>query len=212
MQIIQDPFLRDIVVDVDAAVVGIGKPRWRSLKWSEASEATACRIMAEYRFDVIPIEDEDGEVREYFYSDRWNSYDSVSRKRLTYEDVIPSNTSIREAIRLLADNKRHFFFLTTEHRVTGLVSVANLNCRQVRVFLFALLSELERRLGALVSEHAPATAIEEAVRSSMAAHHLETDRENGIVLCSVPELANVVSSPALYCAAFENCAGMKASH
>jgi hypothetical protein len=41
--------------------------------------------------------------------------------------------------------------LNNERRIVRLISVVNLNCRQVKVYLFSLLSELEIQLGNLVS-------------------------------------------------------------
>ena len=43
--------------------------------------------------------------------------------------------------------------MTFERRIVGLISVVNLNCRQVKVYLFSLLSELEVRLGNFIATH-----------------------------------------------------------
>jgi hypothetical protein len=48
---------------------------------------------------------------------------------------------------------RNFYFLQSERRIVGLISVVNLNCRQVKVYLFSLLSELEVGLGKFITEH-----------------------------------------------------------
>jgi hypothetical protein len=65
MQIDDSYFLREGVVDIDAGVVGIGRSRWRSVKDS-AGESSARSIMGKNRFDVLPIENKDGSIHEYF--------------------------------------------------------------------------------------------------------------------------------------------------
>lgn len=176
---IQGHFLREAVVHVDAAAVGLGRAQWYCVKDSEASEARAAALMEERRFDVLPIEATDGEVREYFRTGRWNDFTSVTRHRITYPDVLPSPTPIREVIRELATKRREFFFLTGDDGgLAGLLSIANLNCRQVRVFLFALLSELEGRLGAFLEERVDSRTLEKALKGNGKRHYLR-DRQRG---------------------------------
>jgi hypothetical protein len=66
--------------------------------------------------------------------------------------VIPFHTHIRD-VKGLALESRSFYFLHNERRIVGLISVVNLNCRQVKVYLFSLLSELEVRLGNFIAAH-----------------------------------------------------------
>lgn len=144
-------FLREGVVDVDAAMVGISKDRWVCIK-AEATDARPAEIMRANRFDIVPIISGGG-VREYYKTDTWNEYSAISKKPLTHRDVIPLDTSVREVIRGFAMESRLFYFLSNESRIVGLVSVTNLNCRQVTLYLFGLVSELEVRLGSLISAY-----------------------------------------------------------
>ena len=48
-------FLRETVVDVDAAVVGVSKARWEAIAEREASVEEAARRMQANRFDILPI-------------------------------------------------------------------------------------------------------------------------------------------------------------
>jgi hypothetical protein len=145
-------FLRESVVDVDAAVVGISSTRWTSIPPGEATPERAAQIMRANRFDTLPIESP-GDVREYFQTQVWNDYSSVVRRTVNHRDVISFTTPLRNVIQKFALESRNFYFLTSERRVVGLISIANLNCRQVKVYLFSLLSELEIQLGNLVSRH-----------------------------------------------------------
>jgi len=147
-------FLRDSIVDVDAAVVGISSTRWTAIPVSEATPEKAVPIMKTNRFDVLPIV-AGATVKEYFCADEWNTYTSISRKVITHRDVIPFDTRLRDIIRGFALDSRHFYFLNNNRKIVGLISVANLNCRAVKVYLFSLLAELEIQMGRFVLQHLP---------------------------------------------------------
>jgi CBS domain-containing protein len=145
-------FLRETVVDVDAAVVGVSKARWAFITEQEATAEEAARRMQDNRFDILPIVD-GATGRGYFQTEIWNDFSAVSRKAISHRDVIPCHTHIRGVIKGLATEGRLFYFLGHEHRVIGLLSIVNLNDRQIKVYLFSLLSELEIRLGGFISAH-----------------------------------------------------------
>lgn len=147
-------FLRESIVDVNAAIVGISKNRWIAVAQDMANIEQAAEIMRVNRFDVLPITN-GSIVREYFQADRWNDYSAISRKTITHRDVVPCQTSIRDVIKGFTTEARLFYFLSNDNRIVGLISVANLNSRQVKVYLFSLLSELEVRLGHFISERVP---------------------------------------------------------
>lgn len=145
-------FLREGVVDINAAVVGISKARWTCIEDSDTAKEQAAAIMHQHRFDVLPIVN-GTEVKKYFRTHEWNDYSSISQETITHRDVIPFHTHIRDVIKGLAVESRGFYFLHNERRIVGLISVVNLNCRQVKVYLFSLLSELEVRLGNFIASH-----------------------------------------------------------
>ena len=145
-------FLREGVVDINAAVVGISRSRWQSLQDSDATKEKAAAIMRQERFDVLPIIG-GAEVKKYFRTDKWNDYSNISQESITHRDVIPFHAHVREVIKGFALESRNFYFLHNERRIVGLISVVNLNCRQVKVYLFSLIGELEVRLGAFITEH-----------------------------------------------------------
>ncbi|MHC4460414.1 MAG: hypothetical protein ACYS6W_04395 [Planctomycetota bacterium] len=150
-------FLIENVVDVTAAVIGISKQRWYALKEGEENVVKAREVMEKQRFDILPIVSDSG-VKEYFQADSWNDFSSISRKQITDRDVIHFQTPLRDLIHKLASKSRLFFFLSDETEVVGLVSIVHLNSRQVKVYLYNLLSELEiglsHFLSARVSEEA----------------------------------------------------------
>ena len=145
-------FQRESVVDINAAVVGVSSSKWKYLGEDEADENKAIALMKENRFDILPIMKE-ASIREYYQTNSWNNYNSVSRKYITHDDIIYFQTHIRDVIKGLANESRLFYFLGNEHKIVGLISVVNLNCRQIKIYLFSLLSELEIRLGNFIADN-----------------------------------------------------------
>lgn len=147
-------FLKESIVDINAAVVGFSKSRWVSIDENKANEENALKIMKKYRFDVLPII-KGSEVKKYYQTKTWNDYSSILQKSIMRKDIIPFQTNIRDVIKGFALESRLFYFLSSEHRIVGLISVVNLNCRQVKVYLFSLLSELEICLGNFIADNIP---------------------------------------------------------
>lgn len=148
-------FLRESVVDIDAAVVGVSCERWCSIPLADATPERAAEVMRATPFDTLPIDDQAG-VKEFFRTEVWNDYATVVRHIISHRDVIPFDVPLRTVIHAFATESRYFYFLGNERRVVGLISIANLNCRQVNVYLFSLLSELEIQLGSLIHRHCTA--------------------------------------------------------
>ena len=145
-------YRRQQVIDVDAAVVGISRLRWVSVEPETAKEDVR-RTMNEHSFDVVPIDDGEGGVNRYYQTVAWGDYSEIEAHPLRYEDVIAQHTPLDTVIERFARADRYHFFLSHENRVTGLVSIVNLNCREARVYIFGLLSELEIRLAHLIHHH-----------------------------------------------------------
>jgi len=144
-------FDREFVVDIDAATVGISSRRWKFIASADATAERAAEIMREFRFDTLAIVGVRGSAEEYFHTVKWNHYSDVKRSVIGLDsDVVPFTTPLRDIIQKFARKSRSFYFLGNEGSVVGLISIANLNCRQVKVYLYSLLSELEIKLGDLL--------------------------------------------------------------
>lgn len=139
-------FQRNAVVNVDAAVVGISRKRWMCVS-EHVLHDEAYTKMRQTQFDVLPV-DGDGRVRFYYRTKTWNDFSSVERCDLNHHDVVHYRTSLREIIKGFATEKRPFYFLGNDNDVIGLISIANLNSRQVKTYLYSLISELELLLSA----------------------------------------------------------------
>lgn len=180
-----DPsFNREIVVDIDAAVVGVSRDRWTVLGEDEATTKRASEIMRTERFDILPIVAENGQVKEYFYTRRWNNFDKILRSTIRHSDVIPSQTTIRDVISGFAQDDRLFYFLSHEHRIAGLITIVHLNSRQIQIYLFSLLCELEVRLAALISTKAKEVQILPYLRER-ARKRFEQDKRSALEVSAI---------------------------
>lgn len=145
-------FLKKNVVVVTAAIIGISDKRWEAYRRAHADEVKAQKIMRKRRFDILPIVSDSG-VTEYFQTDRWNDFSTISKKQIASRDTIHFQIPLRDLIYEFASRSRLFFFLKDESKVVGLVSIVHLNSRQVKVFLYNLLSDLEICLSQFLSSN-----------------------------------------------------------
>jgi len=145
-------FLRRTVVDVDAAVVGISRERWVTIPRNTGYFESARTLMRNSRFDVLPIDDR-GSVKRFLHTKKWNDYSEIVESDIRHCDVISFDTGIRDVIKAFAKEEQNFFFLVSERTIQGLISIGCLNCRQVRVYLYSLLSDLEVSLGNYISKN-----------------------------------------------------------
>ncbi len=142
-------FMKENIVDVNAATIGTSINRLECINKDEADEAL--EIMKAKRFDVLPIKSSNSLVKEYFQTKDRNNYSTLpERKTIIHKDFIPLQTHIRDLIKSFASESRLFYLLSNEHRIAGIVTIADLNHRQVRTYLFSLLSELEILLSYLI--------------------------------------------------------------
>jgi len=145
---------RETVVDIEVSLISADRNRWVSMTEEEADPSRALQVMKDHKLDVLPIVS-GTIVREYFVTDEWNVFGEISRKTITNREVIQFESRIRDVIRRFATEDRKYFFLVRDGVIVGLVTIADLNRREVRLYLSGLLCEIENRLGIFVSERVP---------------------------------------------------------
>ncbi|MEM6262863.1 MAG: hypothetical protein AAGI38_10175 [Bacteroidota bacterium] len=131
---------------ITAASVGLSHQRWAFTTDEEVETKSHLKVMRENRFDVLPIVGKNGKTVSYVKTRVPNEYSQTEVLPITYEDTLQLDSNIREVIDLFDRTNRNFFFLTFKNEVKGLITIGNLNCRQVQVLLFSLICELERSL------------------------------------------------------------------
>ena len=140
-------YLDEGQVRITAASVGISKQRWISVKEEEINSNKHIELMRENRFDHLPIEPTKGIITEFFKTREPNNFKNIEKLSISFDDVIPLDTNIKDVIERFAINNRTFYFLTFHKKITGLITLGNLNCKQVQIYIFSLICELERELG-----------------------------------------------------------------
>jgi hypothetical protein len=139
-------------VKITAASVGISSKRWTCINSDLITEDNYKALMKDNRFDILPIV-ADQSTREFFRTKKPNIFDNIIREPITHNDVLPLDTSIREVIKSLVTENRTFYFLTYQNHITGLITLGNLNCRQVQVYIFGIICELERILSEFIDDN-----------------------------------------------------------
>ena len=132
---------------ITAASVGVSKLRWKSIKHNEIISNLHIELMEKNRFDHLPVEEVDGSVIKFFKTAVPNKYDKIDELKININDIIALDTNIRDVIEKFATQNRTFFFLRYQKTISGLITLGNLNCKQVQIYIFSLVCELERELG-----------------------------------------------------------------
>lgn len=148
---IKKQFQYDPAIEVSASQIGISKWNWTSIKSND--EAQALSQMKSNRFDVLPIENEDGTVTSFFSTQEWNVYDSLNKSRIKDASTIYYRVSLKDLVRKFKEEERHFYFLTDYKDILGLVSYVNLNCQLVYNYLFFVIADIERSVSGLLKEN-----------------------------------------------------------
>jgi hypothetical protein len=179
-------FLREQVIHVDAAVVGVSRARW-CCAGSASTNNEALEVMRAARYDVLPIDDRNSKpVTEYFGTEGWNDFSTVRRRPITHRDVIAIDTNIGDVIRRFAfepdseGKPRRFFFLSHETRISGLITIANINCRAARAYFFELFNELETFIGNCITSEVPEDKIRSAEELAAGIKRYDKDQDNAV--------------------------------
>ncbi|WP_224998369.1 hypothetical protein [Cesiribacter sp. SM1] len=140
---------------ITAATVGVGLEDWISLETETASTEAGLQLMRQYQLDVVPIVAPDGNAYEYYSTLQPRQYTEARKFPISYKDTLPSNTHIKDVIRSFILNKRSFYFLRNRGEICGIITLADLNNRQVKTYLYGLLCDLETDISLFVKKSIP---------------------------------------------------------
>lgn len=148
---IRKQFEYNPTLDLTAAQIGINKWDWETT--DSEDEAIATQKMRTKKYDVLPIVDKDGKVMKYFSTRVWNNYDKLNLNNIEQTNSIYYKLSLADLIRKFNEENRHYYFLTNQKEVLGLVSYVNLNCQAVYNYLFQIIADIEQSIAYLLKEH-----------------------------------------------------------
>ena len=139
---------------ISVALAGINKLEWQSTSFQD-SEKDAFELMKKGKFDVLPIVDSNNNIIAYFTTNKWGDFseNNIVRKEKTSIKNLYYLTSIEDAINLFAVSKRKYFFLDNLTDVVGLITIGNLNCKHVYLYLYNLIIQLEHKMGEFIFQN-----------------------------------------------------------
>ena len=174
---------------ITAASVGVSKLRWKSIKHNEIISNLHIELMEKNRFDHLPVEEVDGSVIKFFKTAVPNKYDKIDELKININDIIALDTNIRDVIEKFATQNRTFFFLRYQKTISGLITLGNLNCKQVQIYIFSLVCELERELGDFLNHFLSEKDITEWLNRKIKAN-IQNEKYKNILL----SYANLIDS------------------
>ncbi|GAA4020325.1 hypothetical protein GCM10022408_37890 [Hymenobacter fastidiosus] len=150
---------------VTAAMIGISCRHWTACEAGQTAEH-ALEKMRDYRFDVLPVQEPDGQVSGYFRTRKMGDFGQLPTWCGIDEqlDCLDYKTGIFPLLKQLADSRNKdrapFYFLTAPGsqgppEIVGMVSDINLNSRAVFQYGYAALTELEMELSELIGAAFP---------------------------------------------------------
>ena len=137
--------------EIHAAIVGISKEDW-VCALAQEKLPDVYQKMAANGFDILPKVNRNGNVHSYYCTKSWGRYaeDGIELKNIQPEDSLYYTTNIKDVIRLMYEQGRNYFFLANYTDVIGLITISNLNCKQVALYYYNLVCSLEKALGMFV--------------------------------------------------------------
>jgi hypothetical protein len=145
-------FNRPITLDITVASIGINKEEWYCYKPGMTREEVR-NEMSLKKYDIVPIIYKNGILKSYFTLDQ-NDNTKLVVNTIQSQDRLYYLTHVRDAIWKMNKEKKTHFFLSNNHDkndIVGLLSISNYNCRKFYVYLFSIISYIEREFAALIS-------------------------------------------------------------
>ncbi|AHM63119.1 hypothetical protein D770_24370 [Flammeovirgaceae bacterium 311] len=167
---------------ITASTVGVSLAEWIRLEAETAGEKASLELMQQYQLDVIPLVASDGHAYEYYGTLQPGQYTQARRNPISYKDTLPSNTHIKEVIKSFVVNKRGFYFLRNRGEICGIITLADLNNRQVKTYLYGLLCDLETDISQFVKKSIPEEEVVEYLEEAAAAGSDHKRRKGSEVL------------------------------
>jgi len=144
---------------VTAAMAGISKNRWCHIYDKDITDSNFEQIMKNNRFDCLPITGSKNDISEYFITSKSGEFEIIKRQKVRYNELIKHDLPIEDLVSYFNKSEKHFAFIEFNGRIAGLVTPSNLNCKQVQIYLFTLICDIERKLSDLIETRIKETNI-----------------------------------------------------
>lgn len=133
------------------AQAGIHKSEWIS-SFPGESMKEVFKKMSSNRFSILPILDTDGNCRTFYKTNDWVNFDidNIVLAQIQPENKLYYLTDIDDAIKRFAETGWNYFFLDNLTDIVGLITISDLNCNQVYLYLYSLTSQFERIIASLI--------------------------------------------------------------
>ena len=144
-------FTRPINIDITAATIGINKDNWYCHEPGMMRQKVIETMLIQ-KYDVVPIINKQGFFDTYFTLDKIDNT-KLNINKIESDDRIYYLTHIRDVVWRMNTAKKTHFFLSNgrdKNDIVGLLSLSNFNCREFYVFLFSIISYIEREFAALI--------------------------------------------------------------
>lgn len=129
--------------DLELTVAQIGINKWDWICSEVYDKNSALDQMARNRFDILPVV-VNHVVENYFQTNDWGDFSSITLKKITKEDVIYYRLSFMDLIHKMVHEDRFHYFLGDSKEVLGLISLNNLNCLAVYNYIYQIIASLEQ--------------------------------------------------------------------
>ena len=156
------------IIDLIAAQIGINKWDWDTIDSDDENKAKG--MMKEKRYDVLPVKESDDKVHKFFTTRNWNQYENLNLTKIDNSNSVYYRLSFIELIKKFKTEKTHFYFLTNNNEVLGLVSYVNINCQAVYTYLYQVIADMEQSIANLLKEHIPQNEILDTFKNSEDKH------------------------------------------
>ena len=143
-------FHKNFDTDIIVANIGINREEWFCYKpGDDFSKILA--LMVKEKYDIVPSLNKRGDVAGYLYI---NEDEELKSTQIEDSHKLYYRTHIHDVIWKMSEEERDFYFLThgrSGDNIIGLISLCNFNCREFYIYLFSLLSFVERELATMIT-------------------------------------------------------------
>lgn len=140
--------------NITAATLGISRDDWYCHKHGMSRDQIR-QTMLTKKFDIVPIQKKNGEILNYFkLSD--NEKLDLETHDIQIDEKLYYATLIGDVISKMIENKKKHYFLTnldSSKEVLGLISLSNFNSRDFYIYLYSLISYVEKELSRVISSN-----------------------------------------------------------